>query len=127
NAKPDGNCQLGTTTQATGGRAVLVENNGTIDANITAQSTPFFTSLTALPDGNRFGCKASYGESGASIAQMWATTFLDCYNGSAPKIIGCLAYADAGDLARIDFNVHIPPDEPPGLKQGTITLTATAC
>ncbi|MDO8624853.1 MAG: hypothetical protein Q7R47_02125, partial [Candidatus Diapherotrites archaeon] len=122
NSAPAGNCNLGTTTQATGGRAILFQNNGNVDINVTAVSSDFFTSNTAVADGNVFGCHTSYTDTAASDAVYWAQFFLNCYFGTTPKIVGGLKYQDATDGVRLDFNVHVPPDEPPGLKQGTITL-----
>jgi hypothetical protein len=121
-------CQLGSTSQVTTGRGIVFENNGSIDVNVTAQSSAFFTGTGTIPnDGNKLGCKASWNESSASIAQFWAQSWWNCYNGTTPKIVGCLSKTESGDSVRVDFNVTIPPDEPAGLKQATVTLTATAC
>ncbi len=120
-------CQLGNTNQVTIGRGIVFENNGSIDVNVTATSTAFFTGAGSMGDANKLGCKASWNESGDSIAQFWAQSWFNCFNPTAPKIVGCLSKTESGDSARLDFNVTIPPDEPPGLKQATVTLTATSC
>ncbi len=119
-------CQLTGTTQVTAGRGIVFENNGSIDVNVTAESSAFFTG-TAPGDGNRLGCKASWNESSSGIAQWWAYGWYNCYSGTTPKIVGCLSKTNSGDSARVDFNVYVPTDEPAGLKQATVTLTATAC
>ena len=110
-----------TTASSTG---IVVENNGSIDVNVTAQSNAFFTGTSLPTDTNKMGCKAANSEGGSTT---WVSPiYINCYNGANPKIIGSLKYGNSADTARVDANIFVPLDEPAGAKIATLTLTATA-
>lgn len=104
------------------GSSITLENNGSVDVNITATSTQIFTTTGTYDE---LTCKATCG-SGCSTDWV-ETSYVNCYNGTAPKIVGCLDEPSGSDQVVVDLNIFVPENESSGDKSGTVTFTASAC
>ncbi|MDD4083581.1 MAG: hypothetical protein PHD05_09390 [Sphaerochaetaceae bacterium] len=107
------------------GAGIILENNGSVDVNVTANMPTLFTS-TNLPAGAvaAVSCKSADSETGSATTLQ--ATYVNCYGGNTPVLVGGLKYANATDTVRVDINVVVPTDESIGLKQGIVTFTASA-
>lgn len=108
------------------GAGIILENNGSVDVNVTANMPSTLFTSTNLPAGAvaAVSCKSANFEAGSATTLQ--ETYVNCYGDNTPVLVGRLKYANATDAVRVDINVVVPTDESIGLKQGTVTFTASA-
>ncbi len=102
--------------------ALLLENDGNVDANVSVMSTPLWSSESAHLNTSYFQFKAANStEENSFNWEESQTTWADMSN-IYKKIIDTLKRNDENDLARIDIRVEVPSDEPPTSKSANITF-----
>jgi hypothetical protein len=102
-----------------------ITNDGSSLINVTISSTPLFNSPSANTLPNKYysfnGTKTSNLPSCPPNANYpsWQQT------SSTPTVAICrLNFTDGSDTALVHINITVPPDEPSGARNATITFTA---
>jgi hypothetical protein len=99
----------------------LVENNGTVVADIVNVTAGSHLWIRAPSPTDKFQLKVSEAEAGSinlsGSATDWTNVSL-----SNVTIISALNYTNTSNSARVDFRIRVPVDEPPGQKSVQLTF-----
>ncbi len=99
-----------------------LQNDGTVDVNVTVGATNLFSTSTNPSNAYQFACGT--GELACPTGSV--TTFTNMpATGSPVLVVADLPFTDSGDQIEIDINVTVPNDEPAGVKGSTVTFVAT--
>ncbi|MCX6767759.1 MAG: LamG domain-containing protein [Candidatus Micrarchaeota archaeon] len=102
---------------------IIVENEGTVAANVSIYASDMFYS--APNPSQRYLFRVSDYEPG-SIGEGSATEWTEMPSAGAPVVaVASLGYSPSANEARIDVKVVVPSDEPPGQKNSTVILSAS--
>ncbi|MCX6767763.1 MAG: hypothetical protein NTY90_03490 [Candidatus Micrarchaeota archaeon] len=112
------------TDAVAGYRFFTLENNGTLDVNVSANASTYLW-LSATPSAFDYQLYSADNESGSTVHLYSQAVPLNITALADSKIIGYLNYTDSKDTANVFIKIHVPADEPPGAKSSTITFTAS--
>ncbi|MFH1456053.1 MAG: hypothetical protein ABIF40_03830 [archaeon] len=99
-----------------------LQNDGTVNVNVTIQATDIFTTAPNPNSSYQFACGS--GEISCPTGSIVNLTNMSS-SGNPILIIADLPFTDTGDQVEVDIGVTIPNAEPAGLKSSTVTFTAT--
>jgi len=118
----------GATDDTTDGSPVplFIQNDGGVNANISASGTTLFSGSTGGDDTTSFRYKARENplETGSFNNVTSVMSFINVTTASHSGFINVLKWQDATDSALIDLAIQIPTDESAGQKSATLTFTA---
>jgi len=101
----------------------VIENLGTLPANVTLYATDFFS--TASNPSSSYFFKVSDYEPG-SIGACSATSWTQMPNSSSPALAVCsLGTSPTANEARIDVKITVPDGEPQGAKNSQAVFSAS--
>jgi len=103
----------------------IIENDGNVDANVSVNSTPLWTSLFAPLNTSYYQFKID-NSSAEENSFDWINSQTIWANMSNiyKSIIGTLNRTDSNDIAEVDIRVEVISDEPPGSKSATLIFEA---
>ncbi len=116
------------TDAVAGQRFFTIENNGTVDVNVTASATALFTSAQYSETSGHYKMYVQNNESDSApvTALPWNTTATARQlNSTAQRFIGYFNYTDSKDTLNAFIVITVPADESPGAKSSTVTFTAS--
>ncbi|MDO8624854.1 MAG: right-handed parallel beta-helix repeat-containing protein [Candidatus Diapherotrites archaeon] len=109
-------------TSESDANAIWIENNGNVKIDINISAVQLF--IQQPTTSTYFNYKASDVEIG-SLGAGSTTSYTAVPIGVTSKFVDSMDYVPSADEIRVDLNVQVPADEPPGLRQTEITLLAT--
>jgi hypothetical protein len=100
-----------------------VQNDGNAFVNINISATPLWQSVGAPNQYFQYKIGNVSGEAGAFNWTGSLTTFTNISTTGNPSI-NRLNYSDLTDIARTDIFVQVPSNEPPAVRNSTVTFTS---
>lgn len=111
----------------------VVNNTGNVDVNLSVEKN---ASLFSTGDGSGSGSTVNFGVMIANTSVSTACCIgtgsggrcvggnFSVINTSINEIVRNLSYIDGSDACELEYSVKIPSEEPPGLKNATVFVTA---
>jgi uncharacterized cupredoxin-like copper-binding protein len=101
----------------------LVKNEGSVDIDVTANSTQLWAQVASTSAYYRVKCRTGTTACGAGSE----TSYVDMpVSAAAIQIIGTLGFTDGSDDNKVDIEITAPNRESQGAKAATVTFTASA-
>ena len=118
-----GNIGIGEIKSTESGYAPFnVQNDGSVDINVTVNSTTLWATNPSTTAYYRVKCRISQVACGIGSQE----TYIDMpVNTAATKVIGTLPFLDSGDDNFVDVQITVPLKESVGAKSATVTFIAT--
>jgi parallel beta-helix repeat protein len=101
---------------------LLIQNDGNVIADIIVTGTDLWQ--TKPNPSSYYQYKAGINESNSFNETISTMTWTNMSSTNAFVDIADLKYVDDSDTAEIELKIKVPPDEPAGLRNSTITITA---
>ena len=123
-----GTVSLGTAYDTTGGSPAPfnVQNDGSVNVNVTINASAIFSGLTTNDSSYRFKCRLN---EGPNCPTGSPSTFTDLPTANDTLLnrtaVYDLPFANTNDSRFVDIQINVPSDEPGGSKSSTVTFTAT--
>lgn len=105
-----------------------LQNDGTVNVNVTIGATDLFTGTGASNPSSYYQFKSEENEAGSVIntTNDLISTFTNMpITGSPVKVVSRLRFPTAYDSIKVHINITVPGDETSGGKTSTVTFTAT--
>jgi hypothetical protein len=108
------------------GKGIVIENNGNVNATLTAQGTNAAAAFIG-GTGSTYEWNFSVSEAGSCSGGTLSQNVFRTANTSAPATL-CTDFSplDAGDEVTLDINITVPTDALIGARSDTITISASA-
>lgn len=104
----------------------VIENDGNVKVNVSVGASSLWTSIANPSSYYKFKIDNKTNELNSFNWPLSLTSWTNMpITASAIRGITELKYQDANDSAEIDVYVEVPPNEQPGTRNSTVTLTAT--
>jgi hypothetical protein len=100
-----------------------IQNDGNAISNITLQATDLWNSQANPSQYYQFKAANYTFENFSFVEAISILTFTNMPNNSTPTLaIGELNWSNATDIAEVDINITVPPNEVPGIKSSIVTF-----
>jgi hypothetical protein len=111
---------------ADNGKGIVIENNGNVNATLTAQGANDAASFIG-GSGSTYEWNFSVSEAGSCSGGTLSQNVFRTANTSAPATL-CTDFSplDTGDEVTLDINITVPTDALIGARSDTITISASA-